>query len=519
MRIAPLLLTGIFTLSVVSPVSAAGDQYADIPPVSPYMERVVRRAREGLNNGSGGGSTADELLKLFWLDQVTGAILLLIDTDLRIVEQERDLRENTACLRVDTLILEGWMERARIRKNDAIEQGRLSEAARLISMQRYLNNRYKALLVGARDPTYVDEEEGSLYVFDAPPYWCCPGKDEEAQERTAECKQIGDGPEYSECINAQGLAFKRQYACVNAGCTAGGGGGEDEDEPCPFSTDYLPPTGAGYGCDLSVLGSRSAPEGIQKETAALQKLIEDRDTAIADVAVAKDTIVRLEQRLGGGTVDLANFGMGTSGNRSHQVKNGCLAENDALPAGITFWERRGPFAFSSNEPTLMPKLAAIWDGWGQQRLPPAYLRDSDELPDGPEKEAALAAENNMLLWLLGARYNAQLYLQKFSLEQAKKESAQIAKTIDAPQRVLNLFAPVRTEVRKLALTVQSPNAGLRKFVRDYASFLRTSCIFRPCNAQLDRILKIVFEDECFPYARGAPIESDVAKRCKDAAGL
>ena len=69
MRIAPLLLTGIFTLSVVSPVSAAGDQYADIPPVSPYMERVVRRAREGLNNGSGGGSTADELLKLFWLDR------------------------------------------------------------------------------------------------------------------------------------------------------------------------------------------------------------------------------------------------------------------------------------------------------------------------------------------------------------------------------------------------------------------------------------------------------------------
>ncbi len=519
MRTVPLLLTGILICSIASPAMAAGDQYADIAPVSPYIERVVRRVSAGLDNAGGGDATVDKLLKLFWLDQITGMILLLVDTDLRIVEQERDLRENTPCLRLDTLILEGWMERARIRKNDAIEAGRVSEAARLISMQRYLNNRYKALLLGARDPTYVDEEEGSLYGFDAPPYWCCPGKEEEDDTRNIECRQIGEGTEYSDCINTQGLAFKRQYACVNAGCTASGGEGEDDGELCPFSTDYLPPTGAGYGCDLSVLESRDGPEGIRKEIEGLRKLIQDRDTAIEDIGTAKDTIVQLEQRLGGGTMDLSNFGMGASNKRNHEVKSGCLAEDEQLPTGVAFWERRGPFAFSSNETSLMPKLSALWDGWGQQRLPPTYIRDSDELPDGPEKEAARKMEDNMLFWLLGARYDVQLYLQGFSLQQAKKESAQIAKTIDAPLRVLNTLTPLRAEVRKLASSVQSSNVGLRKFVRDYASFLRTSCIFRPCNKQLDRILKIIFKDECFPYARGAPLESEVAKQCKNAAGL
>lgn len=518
-RVFPLLI-GLLVCSLAIPVRAEGDQYADLPPVSPYMERVVRRVREGLDRAGGGDTTSDKMLKLFWLDQVTGMILLNVDTDLRIVEQEQDLIENSPCLRIDTLILEGWMERARKRKNDAIEAGRVTEAAKLISMQRYLNNRYKALLLGVRDPTYVDEEEGSLYTFDPPPFWCCPGEAEEGSERDAACKQVGDDQGYTDCIQARGSAFKRRYACVQAGCTTTETGGEDEEEPCPFSTDYLPPTGVGYGCDLSVLESRTGPEGITKEIEGLRKLVQDRDAAIADIGTAKDTIERLEQRLGGGGGDLSNFGAGASDKREHKVKNGCLAEDEELPYGIAFWERRGPFSFSPHEKVLMPKLSILWNGWGRQRLPPAYLRDANQLPEGtPEKDAAQQMENDMLLWLLGARTNVQQYLQKFSLQQAREESTQIAKTLDAPLRVLETLKPLRTEVRKLALTVQTSDKGVRKFVRDFAAFLRTSCIYRPCAQQLERVLKIVFKDECFPYINGASLDEDVAEKCKNAAGL
>ncbi|MFH0851198.1 MAG: hypothetical protein V1876_00410 [Candidatus Peregrinibacteria bacterium] len=531
MKGTALLLAGILALFLASTVMAAGlptvalaqagDQYADLTPVSPYMERVVRRVRVGLNAAGGGDTTSDKALKLFWLDKITGAILLTVDTDLRIVEQQQDLIENSPCLRLDTLIIEGWMERARIRKNDAIEAGRIAEATKLISTQRYLNNRYKALLLGVRDPTYVDEEEGDLYSFDPPPFWCCPGDAEEGEERDTTCTQVGDDDGYTECVQNRGAAFKRRYACVQAGCTSTESGGEDEEEPCPFSTDYLPPTGVGYGCDLSVLESRmDGPEGIKKEIKGLQKLVKDRDAAIADIDTVKDTIVNLERLLGGGGTDLSNFGVGANDKRQHKVKNGCLAENEKLPEGIVFWERRGPFSLSPNEVVLMPKLSILWNAWGRERLPPAYLRNANQLPEGTlEKEAAQNMENGMLFWLLGARSDVQQYLQKFSLGQAREESAQIAKTIDAPLRVIEIFMPLRKEVRTLGLAVQSSDKGIRKFVRDFAAFLRTSCIFRPCNKQLDRVLKIIFRDECFPYINGAALDEDVADKCKKAAEL
>lgn len=530
MKCTPLPRTGLLFLSLVSVTVAVclpagalaqnGDQYADLKPVSPYVERVVRRVDAGLRNSGGGGSTTDKMLKLFWLDKITGFILLTVDTDLRIVEQRQDIMENPPCLRLDTLILEGWMERARMRKNEAIEAGRVSDAIRLISMQRYLNNRYKALLLGARDPTYVDEEEGEYYSFDPPPYWCCPG-DLEESGRLSACRQMSNDEEYDACVSARGTAYKRRYACVKAGCTSTEEGGQDEEEPCPFSTDYLPPTSTGYGCDLSVLQSRmNGPDGIRKEIEGLQKLVQDRDTAIADIGTVQDTIVHLEQRLGGGETDLSNFGAGASGKRQHQVKNGCLSEGEKLPEGVAEWERRGPFSFSSNETVLMSKLSLLWNAWGRDRLPPAYLRNANTLAEGtPERDAAEALENGMFFWILGARADAQRYLQKFSLNQAREESMQIAKTIDAPLQVFETLAPLRTEVRALAQTVQTSDKGLRKFVRDFAAFLRTSCIFRPCNEQLDRILKIVFKDECFPYIQGAALDEEVAEKCKNAAGL
>jgi hypothetical protein len=44
--------------------------------------------------------------------------------------------------------------------------------------------------------------------------------------------------------------------------------------------------------------------------------------------------------------------------------------------------------------------------------------------------------------------------------------------------------------------------GLRAFVRNFAWYIRRSCIFRPCNERLEQILKLNFADSCFPYTGG-----------------
>ncbi|MFH0851622.1 MAG: hypothetical protein V1876_02635 [Candidatus Peregrinibacteria bacterium] len=519
-RLLPMF--GLLLLLPSAHASAAGDQYADLPPVSPYVRQVVDRVRQGLDAAGPAATTTDQSILNFWWSAITGMIAATIDTDLRIVEQERDLIVNSPCLRIDSLILEGWMERARLRKLDALRAGNSAEANRLVSIQRYLNDRYKALLLGARDPEFEDLDEGGYFSFDPEPFWCCPASED--NNTAAQCRSVS-GDAVKECTRTFGTLFKRHFSCENAGCTPVGGGlsAEDEKAPCPFDTDYLPPTTAGYGCDLSVLNryTGTAPDGIRKEIEGLQAIVEERDRFIAGMETAKDTIEKLEERLGGGAVDLTNFGAGASTRRTHQKISGCIAEDEELPDGVSFWESRGPFSHMKQEIVLMPRLAQLWHGWGGQRLAPEYMRVARYLPAGSvEQQLMQVWEKNVgYLALLSARNNASQYMKQVSLRQADSESTQIAKSIDAPKRILQSLAPLRTEVRNFALSVQSSNSGIRKFVRDFAGFLRASCVFRPCGEQLDRVLKIVLKDECFPYANGAKLEEDVAEPCQGAAGL
>jgi len=518
----PFLFFGFLALLLPAGALAAGDQYADLTPISSYVRQVVERAQQGLENAGPASTTTDQGVLQFWWSQITGVIAGTIDTDLRIVQQQSDLISNTPCLRIDSLILEGWIERARMRKEQALLSGNVGEAYRLIGIQLYLNDRYKALLLGARDPTFEDSNEGGYYSFDADPSWCCPAKEESGDPRA--CQSVS-GNAVAECRLSSGNLFKRHFACVNAGCTSAGEGlsTEDEKAPCPFDTDYLPPTGVGYGCDLSVLDpyANSAPEGIRKEIEGLRAIVEERDLFISGMETAKNTIEQLEQRLGGTPVDLSNFGAGASDRRTHKNINGCSAEGEELPDGVSFWESRGPFSHAKQEIVLMPRLGQLWHGWGVQRLAPEYMRASQFLRTGSTEKQLMQEWENSIggLALMAVRNDADRYLKQVSIRQADAESAQIAKSIDAPQRILQSLAPLRAEVRNFALSTKGSDTGIRKFVRDFAGFLRASCIFRPCNEQLDRVLKIDLKDECFPYTKGTDLDTDVADECRGAAGL
>jgi hypothetical protein len=461
----------------------------------------------------------DIILRLFWMDQATSAALALVDTDLRIAQQELDLIENSPCLHIDMLILEGWMERVRQEKNRGVESGNVRKVFRLIPLQRYLNNRFLALLHGARDPWYEDREEGELYDFDPPPYWCCAGQEDE-EDRGSACISVGEkGRE--ECAFAHGSLSKRLNVCIAAGCE---GSGEDESPLCPFHSDYLPPTTAGYGCDLSVLRKYEGEghEATRKEYEALEALVQSRDEFIESMGALREITEFLNRYLGQTPVDLSGFQGGLSSSIEHRSVSGCIGDEEDWPEGAVAWELRGPFSLKRNHTSLMPKLYEIWRNWGKSRLLPDYLKTSDELEGNSERQKIVEEyEQSVFGWFyLTGRNSARRYFRNNAVAQEGKESMMIAKVLDTPLRIFDELRTLRGEVKSFVESVEEPNSGIRGFVRNFAFFLRHSCIFRPCNDQLNRILSIVFEDSCFPYASGLYLtDSNVDETCRNGARL
>ncbi|MDD4628100.1 MAG: hypothetical protein PHE68_01760 [Candidatus Peribacteraceae bacterium] len=524
-----LLLIGLLFIPLTAFSAEQGDRYADLTPVSEhYVKKVVDRAKKGIEYAkgaaAGGGGSPDSYLKISWAIRLASAVLATVDTDLRLTQQERDLIENSPCLRVDTLILEGWMERARQEKIKAMENSKPTTLSHLISLQRYLNGRYKALLAGARDPSFIDKNEGMLNDFDPPPYWCCMGEkvSTEDEEDAGTCQEIAQS-QTSYCLIWGGSIHKRLYACKEAGCTAAGGG-EDAQPLCPFTSDYLPPTTAGYGCDLSVLEryKDKAYDGLKKEYEALDALIKDRDTYINDIGSVKGTVADLYAALGLTEPNLANFQKGKSSERTHQKQEGCVALDKQWPEGMALLEPRHPFTLEKQETTILNRLHQLWQGWGAFRVPPDYLKPAKDLLDSNEKkEKELELETGLFaLPYRGAKWISRSYLQKESVRQLGEDSTLIAKISDGPLQLIDLYRPLRDQTYSFRQSVQSSGKGVRAFAKNLAYFLRRSCIFRPCNTSLDRTLKILFEDTCFPYADGLKTGNPKAyEDCKKNAGI
>jgi len=524
MKPLPLTLIGFLFLSAI-PVQAAesSDQYADLRPVSEhYIAPVVERVKAGLeyakSRGSGGAKSSNFLL--MWGGWIAASVLGTVDTDLRLTEQERDLLQNSPCLRVDALILEGWMERARLEKMKALEDGNAPAIYALVQLQRYLNSRFKALLSGAYDPAYKDTSEGNYYAFDPPPYWCCPA---DAKDGERVCKEANSSDDKMKCVYTQGVLTKRVGACVLRGCTYDTQRSNNNEPNCPYSTDYFPPTVAGYGCDTSILDKYKdkTPQEVKKEYEALRELVKDRDKYIRDSGSLRSTVENISELLNLTPPDMENFQKGLSENRKHRTMSGCVLVEQEWPQGLAAFSARGPFGLEPTDILLLTRLNDLWTFWGSQRVSPDYLKFSWELDPGKLKDHQKNLETSYFsLAYLPSLLAARSYLQKVSTVQLGEASFSIPKASDAPARFLMLFAPLREQVNIFVQSSQSNEKGMRGFARNFAFFLRRSCIFRPCNKTLDRILKIVFEDTCFPYAAGLTEGNpEAAKDCKENAKL
>ena len=143
---------------------------------------------------------------------------------------------------------------------------------------------------------------------------------------------------------------------------------------------------------------------------------------------------------------------------------------------------------------------------GGKRLPPISMRED---------------ENKGALDSLLDDYGKRTF-KRFSERQGQLEGDIFPGSIDPQLAIRDTLSLLISSVGKLS-SLARDKEGLRGFVRDYAYFLRRTCINRPCNKRLDQILKIVFRDECFPYTNGDYLgdtaENPRWKKCAEAAKI
>lgn len=193
-----------------------------LDPISTYTKNVLDRADAGLTVAQSMATDAD-FRRYAWTQSVGSAFAKLIDTHLRLTVQADDLPHHSACLHFDLVSIECKMDQVRNELKSQLERGSMLGIVPLQKLLIFLNERYKHLVTGALSPQYEDPTWELQTAFDE------------------------DGASY-----------------------------EDENM-CPYDSDYGPPQLNGFGCDLSVLSSRTAFEPLGKEHDALQVIEEKLD--------------------------------------------------------------------------------------------------------------------------------------------------------------------------------------------------------------------------------------------------
>ena len=496
-------------------------------PIGHYTKAVLDRVDEGINNAKASekNSSAINLNSYYYLAMIESFMYMMVDTDLRAVEYSRDLTSITPCLHLDLAMLEAKIEEVRCEVNEAYEAASPGALRQLVFIADFLNDRYQNLIRGALEPDHVDPFWALYYEFDDPfEGWCCVLDQLECQiMESDECTEVHDGTGgYDFYDTKDGCSL--ESTCVFA---ADGETDPKYTDMCPFDSDYMADNNTGYGCQIELLErfSGSNFEAVSAEADALTELKETRDDFLDDIEHIKDTTQSMDDltdntMLNEDELDhLQDFGEVEE--IEHRRVFGCNADlppeerdnDDGVEGELTpeikpseEWgslTTRGPFFFRKNHLDIWKKFFRLQHEWAEQREYPKYLRNPDEFPEEDEREEAVESDNNAFGLLVFPRNGYRDDWRYYSHVQATQESALIIKAQDAELEVLEALEPVRPAVKKNIETVNQQSRGLRKFARNYAYYLRRSCVYRPCNEKLETIMKVLFSDECFPYASGA----------------
>jgi hypothetical protein len=529
---------------------------------SHYTQRVLDRADAGIVYAQSAGVASPFIYLVPWAEQVASSWLSLIDTQQRVTFQQRSLLESSTCRRFDMKLIECKMDEVRDVMNQSLEKGSYKAIIRLQSLLAFLDERAGHLERGSMDPTYIDAGWGKRQLFDPPePVWCCPAEPWDVGE--AEGDEGGDGEGEDEpnlcvqtpastCIDEMdGLAYGSLDLCMGAGCEAPldlEAQPEEEGSMCPFHSDYLDPMVSGFGCDEQVLELLAADPAVAQELTVLRaitgQLNDFRSEAeeLLETQRALEELLELEQspllppprehKTAYGCFDRSGVcaddpeqscrrdadceaGPGSCifprGTCSDNRLATCFEDDDCAereagycivgPAEpIPAFTLRGPFTVDKNHLGILSRFTRQRMQQGRQREFADDLKTAGEFPADKPNEIASRRGADFLEQMLrsAARYTFALW----SKLQGQAESEIFPAASDSQMTVTKEMAPLREQVRGLSFHASS-SQGVRRFVVGLAYWLRRTCMERPCNLRLQQILKIAFEDACFPYADGA----------------
>ncbi len=515
------------------PESEVANNLLSEDPIGHYTKSVLERTDEGINSAKAlaGGELAFALFDIHFLSTIESIMYMLVDTDLRMVEYSRDLTSISTCLHLDLVMMEAKMEEVRCEINAAYDAKSTGALRQLKGVAGFLNARYKNLVKGALEPSHVDTGWVYYNEFDAPyEGWCCVLNDLECQIKQADdCTEVKNG--------AGGYQFfdKKDACSTESICVFAEDGETDPKyiDICPFDSDYLADNNSGYGCQLEVLEdyTNSRFKVIQTEVEALKALEEIRDEFLEDINHIEEVTQNLDQLVDNTMLNneerehLKKFG--EVEDIEHRRVYGCNADvppedrdrqsdNDKTNEGFEGeltpeikpseeWgsiATRAPFFFRKDQLSIWKKFFRLQHNWASQRIFPGYLRDPDEFPEEDDRKEAVKRDSDAFGLLVVTRDDTRGVFSDFMHWQATQDSSILPKAQDAVLEVIAALKPVRPAMKNNIETVTDSGKGLRKFARNYAYFLRRTCIYRPCNEKLETIMKTLYSDECFPYASG-----------------
>jgi hypothetical protein len=480
-------------------------------PIGHYAKAVIERVDDGiaLAKSKSGGDTVIDLLKYNWLYELQSIFFMLFDTELRSIQQSYDITSIPACLHADLAILEAKMEEIRCETNRAYENKSTGGIEVFKALTGFLNQSYKNILTGASNPEFEAIGWQDRYIFDEEfEGWCCVTSDMECQAMDS-----------SDCPSSD--MFYGTYNDCIVESTCGLGLNDPSKEPnfgviCPFDSDYLAPNTSGYGCDQTVLDDFDPPSGssMETESEAMDDILEMRDEFLDDINHIKDAAEKMDDILENRLFTdrerehLEQFGTARLDEIQHKHVFGCdadVVDDDEVKPSRLWSSRalRGPFFYAKDHIGIWKAFYNLNHYWASEREYPDHLKNPDEFPEEGDREDRMKKDEQSNRFIVIPRTYIRDRWATFMHNQATEEAGMLPKAQDVQSAEIETIKPVRAQMKENIDLIKDKDGGLRKFVKNYAYFLRRSCIFRPCNTQLDQILKIVFSDECFPYTSGA----------------
>ena len=522
-----LIVIAGFCLGLSSPLLARADMPAECAGVqgataiSPYVERTLDRAREGLRSIEGSKTTQFfDLVFPAWVRSSAGAVAGIVDMHTGVMDLGHSLRETTTCEYLDQLQIECALAQAREALLAQIGKSSFLGVFRAQTLIQFLHERWQMLQAGALDGTYLDATALQRRLFDTKSFGIPDG------EGTPSC---GDGK------------IQKGEECDDGNRADGDGcSGVCFSEMCPFSSDYGEAVPSlGMGCDLTVLATEDSARAnattvIAEETRALRALLSARAELLAaqddPPHVAVEGCVRgwceadTERPCGKsadcGEDDRCIFGRRVCAGKPTlrcSTDDACGSEGPCTFVADTRAAQtpRGPFALEPDEMRLTRAFLDLWGRQGERRAWPEAYRNPEDYPPSQRKKAQTKDNNSPGGTLARAAGRMQLRLEQRA--QGVQEGVLFAAALDGHLRMAEELQPLRSGVRRLGLLARDDN-GVRLAARNLAYYILRTCIYRPCNEKLKAIIGMTFAEECYPYTNGEYLDGDAWQACIAAAG-